>query len=322
MKRIAVLTSGGDAPGMNAAIRAVARMGFARDIEVVGIASGFTGLLQHKFQELTPRAVGNIIHRGGTVLGTSRCPQFFTAEGRACAAAALDQAGIEGLVVIGGDGSFRGAHALLDQWRGRVVGVPGTIDNDVSGTDFTIGFDTAVNTALDATDRIRDTAESTERVFFVEVMGRHCGAIALEVALASGAVAVLIPEVQTDLDRLVQRLREARARGRRSSIVVIAEGHPLGDAGTIARRVAGELPGEHRVAVLGHIQRGGAPTAADRVLGTRLGAAAVEALLAGRNDVMAGQLRGAITFTPLPEAFEGRKSLEISLVDYVFQLAA
>ena len=305
--RLAVLTSGGDAPGMNAAIRAVARMAAAHDVDVLGVTGGYSGLVHDRLIELEARTVGNIIHRGGTLLGTSRCPEFHTVEGRATAAAVLDAAGVTGLVVIGGDGSYRGAEALMAQWSGQVVGLPGTIDNDISGTDATIGFDTAVNTALEAIDRIRDTAEATERVFFVEVMGRHCGAIAVTVAIAAGAIAVLTPEVTSDLGRLVERLKDGRARGRRSSIVVVAEGE--------------HIPGEHRVSVLGHIQRGGSPSASDRVLATRLGAAAVEALLAGEGGFALGLHHGEVIRTPFRETWERRQTLDARLADYVFTLA-
>ncbi|TPW09593.1 MAG: 6-phosphofructokinase, partial [bacterium] len=288
MNQIGVLTSGGDSPGMNAAIRAAVRSASAREIGVIGIHDGFSGLLNGSMSPLTARSVSNIIQRGGTILGTSRCDEFLLPEGRALAARRLAEAGIEGLIVIGGDGSFHGANCLYEECRVPVVGVPGTIDNDIAGTDFTIGYDTAVNTALDAIDKIRDTAASHSRIFFVEVMGRSSGFIALATAIAGGAEEVILPEEQCDVTSICDRLLTGFGAGKSSSIVVVAEGDELGGAAEIARRVREILPVEAKVTILGHIQRGGSPTARDRVLASRLGSAAVLTLLGGRGGVMVG----------------------------------
>src|SRR5215467_11030225 len=281
MRRIGLLTSGGDAPGMNAAIRAIVRHALGRSLEVVGIRRGYAGLLAGEVQPLTRAGVANIIQRGGTVLGTSRSAEFMRPEGRARAAAVLRGAGIEGLVVIGGDGTFHGATLLAEEHGVCVAGVPGTIDNDVYGTDFTIGFDTAVNTALEAIDRVRDTAASHERLFLVEVMGRTCGDIALGVGVAGGAEDVLLPESPRDLLDLAADLRHSWERGKRSSIIVVAESGEQGRSFRLAEEV-GRLTGlEPRVCILGHIQRGGTPSARDRVLASRLGAGAVDILVEG-----------------------------------------
>src|SRR6266446_1838331 len=281
MRRIGVLTSGGDAPGMNAAIRAVVRHALGRSLEVVGIRRGYSGLLAGELQPLTRAGVANILQRGGTILGTSRSEEFRTKEGRARAAAVLRGAAIEGLVVIGGEGTFHGASLLAEEQAVAVAGVPGTIDNDVYGTDFTIGFDTAINTALEAIDRIRDTAASHERLFLVEVMGRTSGDIALGVGVAGGAEDVLIPEIPTDLIAVGHELRQSWQRGKRSRIIVVAESGEQGRVFRVADEIR-ELTGlEPRVCVLGHIQRGGTPTARDRILASRLGAAAVDVLLEG-----------------------------------------
>ncbi|GGM92567.1 ATP-dependent 6-phosphofructokinase 1 [Thermus composti] len=321
MKRIGVFTSGGDAPGMNAAIRAVVRQAHALGIEVIGIRRGYAGMIQGEMVPLGVRDVANILQRGGTVLLTARSQEFLTPEGRAKAAAKLKAAGIEGLVAIGGDGTFRGAIQLMEEHRIPVVGVPGTIDNDLYGTDFTIGFDTAVNTALEAIDRIRDTAASHERVFFIEVMGRHAGFIALEVGLAGGAEVVALPEVPVDVEAVAQGLLESQRRGKTSSIVVVAEGaYPGGAAGLLAA-IQERVALEARVTVLGHIQRGGSPTAKDRVLASRLGAAAVEALAGGTSGVMVGEVEGEVQFTPLKEAVERRKDINRGLLELLRVLA-
>ncbi len=303
IRRIALLTSGGDAPGMNAAIRAVVRAGDVHGLEVLGVRFGYQGLLEDRFERMGPRTVSNVIQRGGTVLGTSRSERFFLPEGRARAHERLRAREVDALVVIGGNGSFQGAHLLGEEHGLAVIGIPGTIDNDVAGTEATIGFDTAVNTALDAIDRIRDTAFSQDRTFFVEVMGRRCGAIAIASALAGGAEEVLVPERPEELDRLTRSIRSALDRGKRSMIVVIAEGDELGGAQITADLVARTLDIPVRVTVLGHIQRGGSPTAADRILASRMGVAAVEALLAGERGVMTCLRAGAIVTAPLPEAW-------------------
>jgi len=321
MKTIAVLTSGGDAPGMNACIRAVVRTGAVHDLRLVGFRRGFAGLMAGDRIPLDRRSVANIIQRGGTLLGTSRSPEFKTAEGRRKAIDVLKSSGVDGLVVIGGEGSFRGAQDLIQESGLPVVGIPGTIDNDLYGTDFSIGFDTAVNTALEAIDRIRDTAASHERLFLIEVMGHRTGFLALEVGLAGGAEAVIVPEAPTDLDQLCKTLGESHRRGKSSSIVVVAEGDEPGVAFSIANRVKSDVGMESRVVILGHIQRGGTPTAKDRVLASRLGAAAVEALIEGKSGVMAGEMNGTVAMTPFPETWNNRKRLDLSRLALVETLA-
>jgi 6-phosphofructokinase 1 len=313
-RRIAVLTSGGDAPGMNAALRAVVRTAHAQKVEVLGVRSGYRGLVSRDHSLLGPRDVSNIIQRGGTVLGTSRCPELFQPEGRRRAYETLVEAKVDGLVVIGGNGSYQGAHLLFEEFGVAVVGIPGTIDNDVSGTETTIGFDTAVNTALQAIDRIRDTAFSTDQAFFVEVMGRHCGAIAIASALAGGAEEVLVPERPDEAPRLTERLRAGLVRGKRSLIVIVAEGEDLGGAEVVARQMGEALGISTRVTVLGHIQRGGSPTAADRILASRMGVAAVEALLRGETDVMTCARGGAIVTAPLREGWAERGKADEELL--------
>lgn len=321
MRRVGVLTSGGDAPGMNAGIRAVVRAALAGEWEVVGVRNGYSGLVGGELRDLGSRDVSNIIQRGGTILGTSRCEVFRTPEGRARAARNLTAHGVEGLVVIGGDGSFHGAHALHEEFAVPVIGMPGTIDNDLFGTDFTIGYDTAVNTALEAIDKIRDTAASHSRLFFVEVMGRQAGFIAIETAIGGGAEEVLVPEESAGVEEICQRIRAGLARGKASSLVVVAEGDELGGAEAIARQVEARLGMEAKVTILGHIQRGGSPTARDRVLASRLGAAAIQALGDGLTDVMAGEVGGRILFTPLVETWTRKKSIDTELLSLVRVLA-
>lgn len=279
MQRIAVLTSGGDAPGMNAAIRAIVRKAIYENIEVYGIYNGYQGLIEGKIEPLSMGSVGDIIHRGGTMLYTSRCPEFQTEEGQKRAVYQLTRFGIEGLVVIGGDGSYRGAMALSNLGI-PAIGVPGTIDNDIPGTDFTIGFDTAINTVAQAIDKIRDTATSHERIFAIEVMGRHAGDIALWSGLASGAETIFIPEARIAIDEITDKLLQGIARGKRHHILVVAEG--VGDTEAIAKSIYEKTGIELRVSVLGHIQRGGTPTVFDRVLASRLGGYAVELLIQGK----------------------------------------
>jgi len=315
VKKIAVLTSGGDAPGMNACIRAIVRYGVSHKLEeVVGIRRGYSGLLERDFITLGPRSVANIIQRGGTFLGTSRCEEMKTPQGIKKAIKILGKDCIEGLITIGGDGTFRGAAALAEAGDIKVIGLPGTIDNDVYGTDYTIGFDTAVNTALDAIDKIRDTAESLERPFFVEVMGRHRGFIALNVGIAGGAEDILVPEIETDTEELCRSIERDLSKGKKSSIVVVAEGDEAGGALRIAQHVGERLSVEYRVCVLGHVQRGGSPTARDRILASKLGAAAVDALLNGKSGYMVGEMNGEITLTPLPETWGKRKELDTNLL--------
>lgn len=321
MKTIAVLTSGGDAPGMNACIRAVVRTGAVHGLRVIGFRHGFNGLMNGEHIPLDPRSVANIIQRGGTFLGTSRSPEFKKADGRRKAIEALKASGVDGLIVIGGEGSFRGAQDLIQESGIRAVGIPGTIDNDLYGTDFSIGFDTAVNTALEAIDRIRDTAASHERLFLVEVMGHRTGFLALEVGLAGGAEAVIVPEAPTDLDQLCKTLSDSHRRGKSSSIVIVAEVDEPGVAFTIAERIKSNVGMESRVVILGHVQRGGPPTAKDRVLASRLGAAAVEALVDGKTGIMVGEVNNTVVRTPFSETWQKHKGLDLSRLALVGTLA-
>lgn len=310
MLKVAVLTSGGDSPGMNACIRAVTRGAMGKGAEVVGIKRGYTGIFAKEFIQLDSKAVANTIQRGGTLLESSRCADFMTAEGREKASRILGEEGIGGLVVIGGNGSFRGAAAFDRENSIKVVGIPGTIDNDIYGTDYTVGFDTAVNTALEAIDRIRDTADAFHRVFFIEVMGASSGFIALEVGIAGGAEEILVPEKKNDPEKLSRTLKESFRRGKRSSIVIVAEGNETGHTIQIAQYVQYRLKLDCRVCVLGHLQRGGVPTARDRVLGSRLGTAAIEGLLNGKAGHAVGEVGGKIVFTPLSKAAEQKKNLD------------
>jgi 6-phosphofructokinase 1 len=321
MKRIGVLTSGGDAPGMNACIRAVVRYGVSRKLEVVGIRQGYHGLLEGDFIKLGSRSVANIIYRGGTFLETARCEEMKTQAGIRKANEILQREGIEGLITIGGDGTLRGATALAEAENMKVISIPSTIDNDVYGTDYTIGFDTAINTALDAIDKIRDTAGSLQRLFFIEVMGRSRGFIALEVGIAGGAEDILIPEVETKIEQLCLDIKSSFKRGKKSSIVIVAEGDEAGGAFSIAQQVWERLKLEYRICVLGHVQRGGSPTARDRVLASKLGAAAVDALIKGMSGYMVGESKGEIAFTPLRETWEKRKELDSNLLQLVKVLA-
>jgi 6-phosphofructokinase 1 len=313
MKRIGILTSGGDAPGMNACIRAAVRSAIASNMEIWGIRRGYTGLISNSIYPLDRKAVANIIHRGGTMLETARCPEFETIEGRAKAIKTLKEAGIEGLILIGGDGTFRGATLLTNECKVSIIGVPGTIDNDLYGTDYTIGFDTAVNTALEAIDRIRDTALSLERLFFIEVMGHHTGFIALESGISGGAEEVIIPETPTSTDELCESLTGSFEQGKKSAIVVVAEAEQPGYSFRIAKEVSAKVGIKSRVCILGHIQRGGSPTARDRVLASKLGFAAVTALLEGRSGYMVGEVRNDILHTPLRDTWERKKALNHQL---------
>ncbi|MDI3532152.1 MAG: 6-phosphofructokinase 1 [Synergistaceae bacterium] len=318
MKRIAVLTSGGDAPGMNAAIRAVTRVGIYHGLEVVGIRRGYEGLLEGDAIPLTQSSVGGIIHHGGTILKTARSERFKRPEGVTEGLTRLKEMDVDALVVIGGEGSFKGAWEL--QKRGfPTVGVPGTIDNDCAGTDETIGYDTAVNTALEAVKKLRDTASSHDRLFIIEVMGRNSGFIALQVALAGGAECVLLPEVPLDVEKVCQKLNYAKRRGKTHSLIIVAEG--VMSAQELAGKILDTGGYESRITVLGHIQRGGSPTAFDAVLGSRLGAHAVEALLEGKSGVMAGVTCGQVTTCPLPETWENKKRPDLSLLELLNALS-
>jgi 6-phosphofructokinase 1 len=321
MEKIGVLTSGGDAPGMNACIRAIVRYGASSGLEIVGIRRGYCGILEEDFVKLGPRSVANIIHRGGTILETARCEEMKTEEGIRKANETLQREGIEGLTTIGGDGTFRGAAALAEAGNVRVIGIPGTIDNDIYGTDNTIGFDTAINTALDAIDKIRDTCQSLQHPFFVEVMGRHRGFIALDVGIAGGAEEILIPESETKINQLCLDIKNSMNRGKRCTTIVVAEGDEAGGALRVAQQVGERLKLEYRICVLGHVQRGGSPTARDRVLASKLGAAAVDALVKGMSGYMVGELKGDIVFTPLRETWEKRKELDGDLLRLIKVLA-
>ncbi len=285
MKRIGVLTSGGDSPGMNAAVRAVVRKAIFHNLEVYGIYQGYNGLINNNIKKLELGSVGDIIHRGGTMLYTARCEEFKTKEGQLKGIENLKEHGIEGLVVVGGDGSYRGAKALTEHGY-PCVGVPGTIDNDIPGTELTIGFDTALNTVIDAIDKIRDTATSHERTFIVEVMGRNAGDIALWSGLAGGAETIIIPEDNFNMDDIVGRLKKGQERGKKHSIIIVAEGVMSGQE--FAQKLKDATNMDTRVSVLGHIQRGGSPTASDRVLASRLGARAVELLMDGKGGRAVG----------------------------------
>ncbi len=280
-----MLTSGGDSPGMNAAVRAVVRKAIFHDMEVYGVYNGYSGLINGNIKKLELGSVGDIIHRGGTMLYSARCEEFKTKEGQQKGIEQLKKFGIEGLVVVGGDGSYRGAKALTEQGF-PCIGVPGTIDNDIPGTDYTIGFDTALNTVIDAVDKIRDTATSHDRAFIIEVMGRDAGDIALWAGLAGGAETIIIPEVGYDMDEIAARLRSGHERGKKHSIIIVAEGVCSGNE--FSKKIKDATDLDTRVSVLGHIQRGGSPTAADRVLASRLGAFAVELLLQGKGGRAVG----------------------------------
>ncbi|MFD2609301.1 6-phosphofructokinase [Deinococcus taklimakanensis] len=312
IRRVAVLTSGGDAPGMNAAVRAVVRTGAQQGVEVVGVRRGFSGLHRGELTLLGPRDVANIIQRGGTILLTARSHSWRSPEGRARGAQVLRDWNVDGLIVIGGDGSFHGAHLLQEEHGIPVIGVPGTIDNDLYGTDHTIGYFTAVETALDAVDKLRDTGASHERIFVIEVMGRHAGHIALDVAVAGGAEEVFIPEDHKPVDSAVQVVQESVRKGKKGSIVIVAEGYAGGAQG-VADAITAGTGLETRVSILGHIQRGGSPVSSDRILASRLGEAAVYALMDGQRGVMVGRTAGGITYTPLHETWENRKDVSRDL---------
>jgi 6-phosphofructokinase 1 len=315
MKKIGILTSGGDAPGMNACIRAAVRAAQANDLAIFGIRRGYAGLIRGEIEPLDRKAVRNIIHQGGTILGTARSQEFMTREGRAQAIDNLTGTGVEGLILIGGDGTFRGGTELAEECGICIIGVPGTIDNDIYGTDSTIGFDTAVNCALAAIDRIRDTAMSHERLFFLEVMGRHTGFIALESGMAGGAEELLIPEVPMSIDDLCMHLERAFKGDKKSAIVVVAETDQPGDSFRIAEEVRSKLDLDSRVCILGHLQRGGSPTARDRVLAGKLGVAAVQALLASKSGYMVGEVNWRIAHTPLRDTWHKEKELNADLLE-------
>jgi 6-phosphofructokinase 1 len=310
MKRIGVLTSGGDSPGMNPAVRAVVRKAIYHNIEVFGVYGGYAGLISGNIKKLELGSVGDIIHRGGTMLYSARCEEFKTKEGQQKGIDQLIKHGIEGLVVIGGDGSYRGAKALTEQGY-PCVGVPGTIDNDIPGTDYTIGFDTALNTVIDAIDKIRDTATSHERTFIIEVMGRDAGDIALWAGLAGGAETILIPEENYDMQEIADRLKSGHDRGKKHSIIVVAEG--VCSATDFARQLKEASNYDTRISVLGHIQRGGSPTAFDRVLASRLGARAVEILMDGKGGRAVGIEKNQLVDYDIIEILSKKHTMDLNL---------
>ncbi|RZS97036.1 6-phosphofructokinase [Cecembia calidifontis] len=312
MKKIAVFTSGGDAPGMNACIRAVVRTAIFKEIEVYGISYGYDGMINGNIKKMQSHSVSNIIQRGGTILKSARSEEFRTPEGRKRAYEQLKKHEIEGIVAIGGDGTFTGAKIFFEEFGIPTIGCPGTIDNDIYGTDYTIGFDTAVNTALEAIDKIRDTAAAHDRIFFIEVMGRDSGYIALECGIGGGAEFVMIPETETDLKSVVKSLKNLR-KSKSSSIIVVAEGDDEGGAEEIMQKVKDKVNDpekEFKVTTLGHIQRGGNPTARDRVLASRCGMAAVEGLLNGHSNCMAGVVNGEVVYTPFADCIGKTKQLK------------
>ncbi|MBI4335713.1 MAG: 6-phosphofructokinase [Candidatus Omnitrophica bacterium] len=304
MKRIGVLTAGGDAPGMNAAIRSVVRYSLYRGVEIMGIFRGYAGLINEEMKLFNHHSVSNIVNHGGTILKTARCPEFMTKEGRKRAADVVKRNNIDGLVLIGGNGTYQGAIELVKEHRIPCIGVPGTIDNDINGTDSTIGSDTAVNTALEAIDKIRDTATSMERIFVVEVMGRDSGFIAMQVGLGGGAEDVLVPERKFDIDAMCHDMVEGNIRGKISWIIVVAEG--AAKAGDVAKKITDMTSLETRVVVLGHIQRGGSPTARSRILGATLGAAAVDLLIKGESGKAVGVISNELNIVDLETAVKPR----------------
>jgi len=321
--KIGVLTSGGDAPGMNAAIRAVVRTGIYHGLDVYGIMRGYTGMVENDIFKMESRSVANIIQRGGTILKTSRCKEFLTPEGRKKAYNNLKKIGINGLVIIGGDGSFRGAQTFSNEFDIPCVGLPGTIDKDIAGTDFTIGFDTAVNTAVEAIDKIRDTADAHDRLFIIEVMGRDAGYIALHSGIATGAENILIPERKTDIEEIIKQLAEKERRHKLVNLIVVAEGDDFGGADEVGRIIKERLPiQEVRVCILGHIQRGGSPSCFDRLIASRMGYSAVDCLIEGRFNVFVGMVNNRMHYTPLNEAVKKKQRINEEWMKIVKILAS
>ncbi|HSN60017.1 MAG TPA: 6-phosphofructokinase [Ferruginibacter sp.] len=308
--KIGILSSGGDSPGMNAAIRAVVRTGLHYGLEVYGIMRGYSGIVEDDMIKMESRSVANIIQRGGTILKTARCKEFFEYEGRKKAYENLKRRGINGLVVLGGDGSFRGAQIFSNEFDIPCIGLPGTIDKDIAGTDFTIGFDTAVNTAVEAIDKIRDTADAHDRLFVIEVMGRDAGYIALHSGIATGAENILIPERKTVMNDILDSLEEKEKRQKLVNLIVVAEGDEFGGAQEVANVIKQKLPNlEIRVAILGHIQRGGSPTCMDRLLASRMGYHAVECLVEGKHNVFVGIVNNKMHYIPLNEAVKKKQGI-------------
>jgi 6-phosphofructokinase 1 len=323
ISKIGVLTSGGDAPGMNAAIRAVVRTGIYHGLEVHGIMRGYQGLIEDDIFRMESRSVANIIQRGGTILKTARCKEFFDPEGRKKAYNNLKKRGIDGLVIIGGDGSFRGAVKFGQEFNIPCVGIAGTIDKDINGTDFTIGFDTAVNTAVDAIDKIRDTMDAHDRIFIIEVMGRDAGYIALHSGIATGAENILIPERKTDMEAIVSSLLEKERRKKLVNLIVVAEGDNFGGGNEVEKILKEKLPNaEIRLAILGHIQRGGSPTCIDRLIASRMGYHAVESLMEGRHNMFVGIQNNKMHYIPLEDAVKNKGKISEEWMKIVKILAS
>jgi 6-phosphofructokinase 1 len=321
--KIGVLTSGGDAPGMNAAIRAVVRTGLYHNMEVFGIMRGYQGMIDDDIVPMHSRSVANIIQRGGTILKTARSKDFFEPEGRKRAYENLKKHGIDGLVIIGGDGSFRGAQKFSSEFDIPCIGLPGTIDKDIAGSDFTIGFDTAVNTAIEAIDKIRDTADAHDRLFIIEVMGRDAGYIDLHSGIATGAEHILIPETKTDLESVVDSLEEKERRKKLVNMIVVAEGEDTGGGNEVAAIIKKRLPHlDTRVCILGHIQRGGSPTCLDRLIASRLGYAAVDSLIEGKHNTMIGIMNNKLHYTPLDKAVKAKQRISDEWMKIVKILAS
>ncbi|MBR2962421.1 MAG: 6-phosphofructokinase [Alistipes sp.] len=318
IKCIGLLTSGGDSPGMNAAIRAVVRAAIYNGWQVKGIMRGYKGLIRNEIEDFRSDSVSNIIQRGGTILKSARCDEFRTAEGRRTAYENMQKAAIDALVIIGGDGTISGARTFAEEFDVPIVGIPGTIDNDLSGTDLTIGYDTALNTIVEAVDKLRDTATSHERLFFVEVMGHSAGYLALNGAIASGAEAAIIPESTTGKDQLKELIDNGFRKSKNSAIVLVAENPETGGAFGLAERVKAEYPQyDARVTILGHLQRGGSPTASDRILASRMGRAAIDALIEGQRNVMIGIRNGDMVYVPFTQAISRTKTIRQSNVELV-----
>ena len=322
IKTIGILTSGGDAPGMNAAIRAITRSAIYSGFKVKGIYRGYKGLIDDEIVDFKTQNVSNIVHHGGTILKSARCKEFKTPEGQQMAYENMRKHGIDALVVIGGDGSLTGARSFASEFDVPIIGLPGTIDNDLYGTDHTIGYDTALNTIMWCVDRIRDTATSHERLFFIEVMGRNAGFLALNGAIASGAEAAIIPEISTEVDQLAELIESGVRKSKNSSIVLVAESPITGGAMGLAERVRKEYPQyDVRVTILGHLQRGGSPTALDRILASRMGAAAIDALLEGQRNVMIGDSNDEIVYVPFSKAIKNNKPIDRELLNTLHRLS-
>jgi 6-phosphofructokinase 1 len=319
--RVGLLTSGGDSPGMNACIRAFVRIGLCRHLEIFGILGGLQGILDQKFMVMDARSVANIVHRGGTLLTTGRSEEFRNVSGQKKAAQVLLEQEFDALVAIGGNGTMQALTKLQKYWDGLVIGLPGTIDNDINGTDYSIGFDTAVNNAIEAVDKIRDTAQAFDRFFLIEVMGRDSGDIALHVGISVGAEAIAIPETPTDFDAIGKSIIEGRKRGKTFAFIIVAEGDEAGDASTISKKLSTIVGEKCRVSVLGYIQRGGNPSRMDRILATKLGAHAVDCVVTGKTGVMVGEIKGELVTTPLEDTWKKKKEIDTWLLDLVEELS-